>query len=1082
MKGVNLLFYLSIAIVIIAISLYFIKYYQKQEPFGDFYTNEDTFTKSQGTFFGDSVNRSLMTRKGLKDDMKNLNKVLFNVDVMASKNRLPDSLPFDPEDDPAVNFEERNNKECKPITGPKYMSINHPGTVISCGWWHYTSEDKQSVAELGTVNGPLDDNFLKSNPGGIWVWDKEEAQKLEDIKACSSVRSCETADIKPNCGFCLDKGIAVPVSNGKSKYATDINLACENVVVDPKKCPPPETIKISKTIYTNEGQTLKSGDMYRGEIIPYETTVLTDLCTLNPLTGTISKECLLSLIRTLGYTDNGVIAKILMGDKDGYYTRLGENYNMYQITKSILKKDAIFDLKGELVGDGRIRKQDATNMYKIIIDYAKNHGDKRVKNACIWLVYGIDYDPCEYDPDKKGPFDMYCLERVALESGCQRDGFKFPSVTTADSYNLLKWADFVNYFKELFESMRNKTDATKQKKNVLDCLGISMATDLSTLCAYKGEKCRLQTEEELLKNPAITKSKLQEAYYINKAKNATTPIDKQLTQEMAEEAKKITVKTLAILRSINKKACPPGSPIASWDFSQQRLDDRLCRFKSKVKKVVQNPQGARFYGNDSYIKVQGPISTDTFKTITMMVYINSFTGGYPRLWELTNVALGGSGCADQILGCLGPDSKMGIGMYSQKGCVGPSMWAVPEEGALMEKKWYHLGWAIDADFKGMTLFINGIQRQRFTTLSADTAFKNRVFDTLYIGTSAEQYNKDFLISWVRIFDYTLDEILCKKDMENKWIMPAYSPTLCMIPPTPLPAGAKCFGGFFFNKLGDFKLGLIDDRVDYNRNKNPAYQTGGWIWTASRDNWKNIGQRNETYSHVFLTTKDDNGVNVVEIMNSIQKKYGIPTRIQREGPPYINYYLKHKTKDSSIMLMKGGVIEDIGMGLGAIMGMYQGNNWTVGYQSEINRQYVIDQVGETKGTPQLNESYELYYSISNQECEGSLDEVNPKSDPKVPDCKAGKVMIYQHCTGDPNPGVHGWDKEFCVGEHDMNSELSRELSDASYAKVPPGLKLTIWTGNFDGRSKVIGPNEEFNFCSDGGWANDSIRSMRIEKAR
>ena len=183
-----------------------------------------------------------------------------------------------------------------------------------------------------------------------------------------------------------------------------------------------------------------------------------------------------------------------------------------------------------------------------------------------------------------------------------------------------------------------------------------------------------------------------------------------------------------------------------------------------------------------------------------------------------------------------------------------------------------------------------------------------------------------------------------------------------------------------------------------------------------------------------------------------------------------------------MLMKGGVIEDIGVGLGAIMGMYQGNNWTVGYQSEINRQYVIDQVGETKGTPQLNESYELYYSISNQECEGSLDEVNPKSDPKVPDCKAGKVMIYQHCTGDPNPGVHGWDKEFCVGEHDMNSELSRELSDASYAKVPPGLKLTIWTGNFDGRSKVIGPNEEFNFCSDGGWANDSIRSMRIEKAR
>jgi hypothetical protein len=64
---------------------------------------------------------------------------------------------------------------------------------------------------------------------------------------------------------------------------------------------------------------------------------------------------------------------------------------------------------------------------------------------------------------------------------------------------------------------------------------------------------------------------------------------------------------------------------------------------------------------------------------------------------------------------------------------------------------------------------------------------------------------------------------------------------------------------------------------------------------------------------------------------------------------------------------------------------------------------------------------------------------------------------------------------------MNSALSRELSDASYAKVPAGLKLTIWTGNFNGRSKTIGPNQEYNFCSEGGWANDKIRSMRIEKA-
>jgi len=88
-----------------------------------------------------------------------------------------------------------------------------------------------------------------------------------------------------------------------------------------------------------------------------------------------------------------------------------------------------------------------------------------------------------------------------------------------------------------------------------------------------------------------------------------------------------------------------------------------------------------------------------------------------------------------------------------------------------------------------------------------------------------------------------------------------------------------------------------------------------------------------------------------------------------------------------------------------------------------------------------------------------------------------AVIYQHCTNDP--AQRGAEYELCVGNHDMNSPAKDRLSDASYIKVPDGIKATIWTGNFTGTSKVIGPNSEFNFCSDGGWANDSIRSIRIE---
>jgi hypothetical protein len=90
-----------------------------------------------------------------------------------------------------------------------------------------------------------------------------------------------------------------------------------------------------------------------------------------------------------------------------------------------------------------------------------------------------------------------------------------------------------------------------------------------------------------------------------------------------------------------------------------------------------------------------------------------------------------------------------------------------------------------------------------------------------------------------------------------------------------------------------------------------------------------------------------------------------------------------------------------------------------------------------------------------------------------------AVIYQHCTSDP--GGRGAEKELCVGNYDMNSPAKDRLADASFIKVPAGLKATIWTGNFTGRSRTIGPNSEFNFCSDGGWANDAIRSIRIENA-
>jgi hypothetical protein len=182
---------------------------------------------------------------------------------------------------------------------------------------------------------------------------------------------------------------------------------------------------------------------------------------------------------------------------------------------------------------------------------------------------------------------------------------------------------------------------------------------------------------------------------------------------------------------------------------------------------------------------------------------------------------------------------------------------------------------------------------------------------------------------------------------------------------PEAAPPVCIAGGKYQKLGDFKLGFIDTRADYNINK-PEYKADGWIFTASKDDWKRMtaGQRNETWAHIQLTKKDMNGVDVIAAVNKVANAKKIPSRQQTNGPPYINYLLKHKEKASSIKLMKCGGIEDIGNRQGAIIGQYEGNNW---WTKPEYKQYVVNMEGETEGKPEMNEEYELYFAVSTDKC-------------------------------------------------------------------------------------------------------------------
>jgi hypothetical protein len=182
---------------------------------------------------------------------------------------------------------------------------------------------------------------------------------------------------------------------------------------------------------------------------------------------------------------------------------------------------------------------------------------------------------------------------------------------------------------------------------------------------------------------------------------------------------------------------------------------------------------------------------------------------------------------------------------------------------------------------------------------------------------------------------------------------------------PEAAPPVCMNGGKFQKVGDFKLGFIDTRSDYNINK-PEYKADGWLFVASKDDWKRatVGQRNETWAPIHFTKKDMNGVDVIEAVNKVVNRLKIPSRQQTNGPPYVNYYLKHKEKKSSIMFMKCGGIEDIGNRQGAIIGQYEGNNW---WTKAEYKQYVVNMEGESEGKPEMNEEYELFFAISTDKC-------------------------------------------------------------------------------------------------------------------
>lgn len=531
----------SIFIVFIIMVLVFILYKNfvvKAEGFGNFYTNQNAFTKGQTSLHWDKLNKELDYNTGLENEMKSHFKdAVKGIDPMTNitkKNNLDAYFRKDPI--PGMKMKSLN---CSSVDKPSLLPKRSVTAASGCGWVYNDDSNVKSFGETGTKLGALQD-YSKKYPNAQWIWDLDLAQKKEDIKKCRRVKSCEVSDLLPGeCGFCNITGAGLPItSSGEAKYPDDPTLVCpEKIITSPKTCPRPVPVAVKNTDGTISLQT------------PTATQVSVSIC--DPVNGRLSNECLKTLAAAVGFSSGGAIMSVLDNDIQGFYK--GDVTQKYIFSKAleILMSDAKIKTDKAFLGDGVCTREDAIKYYKEVNKTISAGQTTRAKDVAGFLVLGTDFNPCEYDSDQKGPFDLFCLETLAREKGCQPDGTDYPKISlepkvfippvckefgkpstdgktrlyskdecnrlfgnyfssgeclkagggsysyecrnlnkirgvdTKNKYDAMRWKDVHQYFKNLHDSLRSSKQEILEEAT-LKCLGVKVARSVSECGDKKG--------------------------------------------------------------------------------------------------------------------------------------------------------------------------------------------------------------------------------------------------------------------------------------------------------------------------------------------------------------------------------------------------------------------------------------------------------------------------------------------------------------------------------------------------------------------------------------------------------------------
>ena len=376
----------------------------------------------------------------------------------------------------------RENAACENVgSGDQFTHLSNLASSVDtnsrlrCGWIYNNSNPTASRGALGIPAGPL-----KKSVPGTWIWDLNDAKNKQHVAICKNITDCgdiSASMYQGRCGWCKKSGKAVPIdASGKAAYPFNHNTACP-------------TSKLIKS----------SGSC------PVEGFANPSACTPLP-NGALPRKCLLQKVIAAGCSDSGTLYQSLNSGSENDYLNLLRPQKSW----SIYQQRTAIPIDETALKTGKITISDALNDFSRVQDQAASEANGGLQYAARDLCYKNgainEYDFCsEITDTTNGPFTLACLQAIFLRGGGQKTGRKYPSASTASSWNSLgTWADVKIAIQKLKVDTQS-SNRTTQENAMIDFYGIQLEnkqkplTNGSVIEASYGVNC----------NPALRGNRTQ---------------------------------------------------------------------------------------------------------------------------------------------------------------------------------------------------------------------------------------------------------------------------------------------------------------------------------------------------------------------------------------------------------------------------------------------------------------------------------------------------------------------------------------------------------------------------------------------